>query len=128
MEIHLNPKLTTRHIELVLKYLSRLTFVAGEEWPIALEAFDLLRSSIVNHKGMTYPFTEFYNEVVDYQYADAFIAELLQLADMGEAPRLVRTYNQRIIENLIALGVAEFARIRANSLFPNSGEFGYHLP
>ena len=103
MEIHLNPKLTTRHIELVLKSLSRLTLVAGEEWPIALEAFDLLRSSTVNHKGMTYTFTEFYNEVVDYQYADTFIAELLRLADIGKAPRLVRAYNQRVIENLIVL-------------------------
>jgi len=109
MEIHLNPKLTARHIELALKYLSRPTSIAGEEWPIALEAFDLLRSSIVNYKGTTYTFTEFYTEVVDNQYADAFIAELLKLADMSEAPRLVRAYNQRVIEDLAALGVVDDA-------------------
>jgi len=107
MKIYLNPELTARHIELALKYLSRPASVVGEEWPIALGAFDLLRSSIVNYKETTYTFTEFYTEVVDHQYADAFIVELLRLADMSESPRLVRAYNKRVIKYLAALGVVD---------------------
>jgi hypothetical protein len=107
MEIHLSPKLTPQHTDAIAKYLARRASLSAAEWKVALQAFDVLRSSLVIHHGVKLTFNTFYNRTIDHQFGDEFIAELLTLVGINEAPHLLRKYQQMVIGELTSLGLMD---------------------
>jgi hypothetical protein len=87
LRIHLPAGFTDDHQRLILKYLiegrAALSLV---EWRLVLNGFDRLHQALVVTAEGAITFRQVYQVQVDHLFADAFIAELLQL------PNVIRDY------------------------------------
>lgn len=108
MDIHLNPNLTAKQQQLVLKYLRNPRTLSRDEWTIALTAFDTLSSCRVVQEGKSQTFAQFYEDAVDHPYASALISELLAMDDVeDEGARKGETMSMQILKDLVASGLQE---------------------
>lgn len=108
MDIHLNPNLTAKQQQVVLKYLRNPRTLSRDEWTIALTAFDTLNSCRVVQEGKSQTFAQFYEDVVDHPYASALIAELLTMDDVeGKGARKAEATGMQMLKDLAALGLRE---------------------
>lgn len=108
IDIYLNPRLTSEHQEVVLKYLRNPRTLSKAEWTVALAAFDALSSCRLVREGKGQTFAQFYQEIFDRPYASALIAESLTLDDVeGEGARRAEVMGTQALADLASLGVQE---------------------
>lgn len=105
MEIHLNPRLTLEHQNVILKYLRAPRALSKVEWTTALVAFDALSSCQVVREGKSQTFAQFYEETFDRPYASALIAELLAMDDVeGAGVRRAEAMGKQALKALTPSG------------------------
>ena len=75
--IFIPPDVTANHRAVVRRYMERIGELPGSDWPLAIEAFNLLRHAVVvrvDHRA--YTFAQVYEELVDARHARPFILSL----------------------------------------------------
>ncbi|MFQ5910545.1 MAG: hypothetical protein ACE5IJ_07490 [Thermoplasmata archaeon] len=76
--------MTADHRTAVRRYVERIGELSGSEWPLVIEAFNLLRHAVVVRvDDRAYTFAQVYEELVDARYGTPFIKGLLDLEDVG---------------------------------------------
>lgn len=79
------PELTAEHRGVIRRYVQSLSGLPGHDWPVAIEAFNLLRHAVVIRlDDRAYTFAQVYDELVDAHYATPFIKALYELDDVSQ--------------------------------------------
>lgn len=101
------PDVTISHRAVVRHYMERVGDLPGAEWPLAIEAFNLLRHAVVvRADDRAYTFAQIYEELVDAHYALPFLKGLFDLQDVArESTALWAASAQRIHQNLTEIGL-----------------------
>ena len=72
------PDVTADHRTVVRRYVEHIGELSSSEWPLVIEAFNLLRHAVVVRvDNRAYTFAQVYAELVDARYAIPFIKGLL---------------------------------------------------
>jgi len=100
ISISLPSHLTTQHRRIVLKYFEKTQRLSPQEWKAALQAFDMLKKGTIEIGRRRMSFQQFYDRYVDYQYADGFIAQLIDLEDFE---RGAETLQQKTAFDMLAM-------------------------
>ena len=105
--IFIPPDVTADHRTIVQRYVERIGELSGSEWPLVIEAFNLLRHAvIVRVDDRAYTFARVYEELVDARYATPFIKGLLDLEDVGRGSiPLWAVAARRIYRDLTQMGL-----------------------
>lgn len=103
-QIELNPQLTQSECAVVAQYLIQHGQLRGQEWLMALRAFDLLGDSTITLGEQRETFAAIYTRLVEQRHADHFIKQLLVIEEgvqtNGERLKAVvaRTIAQELTE------------------------------
>jgi hypothetical protein len=82
--IFIPPDVTADHRTVVRRYVEHIGDLSSSEWPLVIEAFNLLRHAVVVRvDDRAYTFAQLYEELVDARYATPFIKGLHDLEDVG---------------------------------------------
>ena len=105
--IFIPPDVTADHRTVVQRYVERIGELSGSEWPLVIEAFNLLRHAVVVRvDDRAYTFAQIYEELVDARYATPFIKGLLDLEDVGRGSiPLWATAARHIYRDLTEIGL-----------------------
>jgi hypothetical protein len=96
-EIQVPAGFTAKHEQAVINYLAN-DLRGRQAWQLAFAAFDLLDHASLLTPGGRYTFRALYLEVVDYNFADDYIRELLALDDVAkESPALWSRYARQVV-------------------------------
>jgi hypothetical protein len=92
--------------------MEQVSGVSGSDWPLVIEAFNLLRSAVVSRVDeRAYTFSQIYEELVDARYTAPFIKGLLDSKDVrAEAIPLWAVAAQRIRRDLTEIGLHNIER------------------
>lgn len=101
------PDVTVSHRAVVWHYMERIGELPGPDWPLAIEAFNLLRHAVVVRvDDRAYTFAQVYEELVDARYATPFIKGLFDLEDVeSESIPLWAASAGRIYRDLTEIGL-----------------------
>jgi hypothetical protein len=108
MEITIDRRLTEEQHRLVVLSVGRPGSLSREEWKQVFQAIDYLRSSVIRLEEETLTFGAFYERFVDVPYADAYLTELEQLPNVGQAGvELANAYVAHVRRTLADMGLEE---------------------
>jgi len=98
---------TASHRAVVTRYIERIRELPGADWPLAIEAFNLLRHAVVIRvDNRAYTFAQIYEELVDARYATPFLRGLFSLQDVArESMALWAASARRIYQDLTEIGL-----------------------
>ena len=104
IQIQLPPGFGPDHESVVIGYLVGRLY-GREAWAKAFEAFDLLdRAMLVTAQGR-FTFRALYQQIVDWQMADAYLGELLTLPDVEQqGPALWSRFARQIVSEFMQRG------------------------
>jgi len=85
--ISLNSQLHQEHQRVLLRYLRDERTLLRHDWVKLVEAVDALNASVVAVDGREMAFRQFYERLIDAQYADPFLQNLVTLNDVEQEGR-----------------------------------------
>lgn len=88
--VQLNPRLSSAHHRVLLRYLVDELALSHHEWVTLADAVDALGESLVGVNGQIQTFRQFYQERIDQPLADSFLVQLCALTDVEAAGRRVQ--------------------------------------
>jgi hypothetical protein len=95
------------HEQAVIAYLSN-ELSGKESWTLAFEAFDILDQASIIHYQERITFRSLYQKMVDHQFADSYIDDLLLLENVEkQSPALWAQYARQIVNNIIGDGLIQ---------------------
>jgi len=104
--VHLPPEFTRSHRQVIHRYLSGQESLSGDDWPLLIQAMDMLRQATVVRDGSPEAFAAIYDRLVDAAYSDSLIEQLLRLADPESESELLRAIiSRRILTDLRTTGL-----------------------
>ena len=103
------PEVTAEHRHVVRRYVESISGLPAHDWPLATEAFNLLRHAvIIRHDHRAYTFAQIYDELVDARYATPFIKALYDLDDIRQGSTALWVVGaQQVYQDLTDAGVHE---------------------
>ncbi len=101
------PEVTVEHHRVVTRYVQSMRELSADDWPLAIEAFNLLRYAVVIRlDDRAYTFAQIYDELVDGRYATPYIKALLELDDVSqESVRLWAVAARQLYQDLTEVGL-----------------------
>jgi len=103
-DIRLSPALTTHQMDLIMLWLRNPRNLTLADWPKALTAFDLLRTSTVEWEGQSETFGDFYEHFMDVRYATPCLKELMSLVTPeSDGYSVLAAYARRLRQDLLEL-------------------------
>ena len=112
LRIALNPELTQAERTTIARYLVQHGRLNSQDWQLALRAFDLLRNSTVIDGEQRETFSEIYSRLVEEEYVDDFLDQLLALESdiLAAGERLKAAVARTIAESLANAGLYQRRR------------------
>jgi hypothetical protein len=100
-------EVTAEHRRIIRRYVQSLSELPARDWPLAIEAFNLLRHAVVIRlDDRAYTFAQVYDELVDARYATPFIRALYALDDVSQGNvRLWAASARQIYQHLTEMGL-----------------------
>jgi hypothetical protein len=99
--------ITASHRAVVRRYVEHIAELSAADWPLAIEAFNLLRHAVVvRADDRAYTFAQVYEELIDAHYATPFLKGLFDLQDVKrESASLGAVSARRIYQDLTERGL-----------------------
>ena len=101
MQIRLFSAVTTEHKLVLNKYLVERSTMTEHDWRLALEAFDLLKESVVLLNEEEQRFDQIYQELIDERFADEFLNRILAMQQVEVEGNQLRTTIVRQISYIL---------------------------
>jgi len=88
------------HRAVLYAYLADDRQLTRDQWRLLYEAIDALDQAQVTTQGQTFTFRQIYWEQVDSVFADAYIAQLVELDNVRESSALAASFARRVSATL----------------------------